>query len=116
MGGYDELAVIDLKTWKVWGRWNTCWSSHPHMRGMQTRHPATVIGYIRVSTDDQRVNGVSLDAQRTRLKAYCAAHGLELLRIEEDAGISGRSIKKRPALRCALSALHDNDRERPQGA
>jgi DNA invertase Pin-like site-specific DNA recombinase len=30
-----------------------------------------VIGYVRVSTEDQAREGVSLDAQEQRLRAYC---------------------------------------------
>lgn len=49
----------------------------------------TAIGYIRVSTDQQAEEGVSLDAQRERLEAYAKMQGLELVEIIEDAGISG---------------------------
>ncbi len=68
-----------------------------------------VIGYARVSTEDQAGNGVSLDAQRHRLEAYCAAHGLTLARVEEDAGISARKTTNRPALQRALVALRRGD-------
>jgi site-specific DNA recombinase len=47
------------------------------------------IGYIRVSTDQQAEEGVSLDAQRERLEAYAAMQGLELVETIQDAGISG---------------------------
>jgi DNA invertase Pin-like site-specific DNA recombinase len=47
------------------------------------------IGYIRVSTDQQAEEGVSLDAQRDRLEAYAAMQGLELVETIQDAGISG---------------------------
>lgn len=49
----------------------------------------TAIGYIRVSTSDQADNGVSLDAQRKRIRAYATLSGLDLIAIIEDAGISG---------------------------
>jgi len=52
---------------------------------------------------------VSLDAQRTRLRAYCDAHGLELARIEEDAGLSARKTSNRPALQRALEALRKGE-------
>jgi len=64
-----------------------------------------VVGYVRVSTTEQADRGVSLDAQRTRLKAYCDAHGLALLRVEEDAGVSARRTSNRPALQRALRSL-----------
>lgn len=47
------------------------------------------IGYIRVSTDQQAEEGVSLAAQRERLQAYATMQGLDLAEIIEDAGISG---------------------------
>jgi DNA invertase Pin-like site-specific DNA recombinase len=47
------------------------------------------VGYIRVSTSDQAREGVSLDAQRERLAAYCAMRGLTLVDIIADEGISG---------------------------
>jgi len=50
---------------------------------------STAIGYIRVSTDQQAEEGVSLDAQRERLEAYAKMQGLDLVEIIEDAGISG---------------------------
>ena len=63
-----------------------------------------VIGYVRVSTTEQSEKGVSLDAQRRRLKGYCEAHGLTLLHIEEDAGISAKTTR-RPGLQRALAAM-----------
>jgi hypothetical protein len=58
----------------------------------KTAKTATVrlVGYARVSTEDQAREGVSLEAQRERLAAYATAHGLELVGIETDAGISGK--------------------------
>lgn len=60
------------------------------------------IGYVRVSTSGQADEGVSLSAQRERITAYCAANGIELAAIYEDAGISGKSAHNRPALTAAL--------------
>ncbi len=68
-----------------------------------------VIGYCRVSTEDQAGNGVSLDAQRHRIEAYCTAHGLVLARVEEDAGISAKKTTNRLGLQRALSALRRGD-------
>lgn len=77
--------------------------------GARAREAAGVVGYLRVSTTEQADKGVSLDAQRTRLRAYCAAHGLALLRVEEDAGVSARKTSNRPALQRALKALAKGD-------
>jgi site-specific DNA recombinase len=68
-------------------------------------HPETApkaVGYIRVSTDMQVAEGVSLDAQRMRIEAWAAANGYGLLRIHEDAGISGGRASNRPGLQAAL--------------
>ncbi len=69
----------------------------------------TVIGYVRVSTADQAAEGVSLQAQRDRLSAYCLAHDLVLVGIETDAGISARKTGNRPALQRTLLALESGE-------
>ena len=71
----------------------------------QLSNGSAVIGYVRVSTEDQAQGGVSLEAQRRRIEAYCAAHGLVLVGVEEDAGISARKTTNRPALQRVLAAL-----------
>ena len=47
------------------------------------------IGYIRVSTEQQAVEGVSLLAQREKIEAYCKLQGLNLTEIIEDQAVSG---------------------------
>ncbi|MBX3221917.1 MAG: recombinase family protein [Labilithrix sp.] len=63
-----------------------------------------VVGYVRVSSDAQAEQGVSLDAQREKLKAYALALDLELVAIVEDAGYSAKTLK-RPGLQVALEHL-----------
>jgi DNA invertase Pin-like site-specific DNA recombinase len=60
------------------------------------------IGYIRVSTEDQALEGVSLAAQRKKIEAWSDLNDHELVTIEEDAGISGATTGKRPGLRAAV--------------
>ena len=50
--------------------------------------------YTRVSTTMQ-VDGYSLDAQKTRMKAYAEFNGFEIVGEYEDAGKSGKSIEGR---------------------
>jgi hypothetical protein len=52
------------------------------------------IGYIRVSTEEQADSGVSLEAQKSRVEAYCKAKGWELVRIIVDAGCSGKDLNR----------------------
>ena len=65
----------------------------------------TAIGYIRVSTEQQATEGVSLDAQRAKIEAWCTHNGYELAHVYVDAGISGKSMDKRPGLQDALKSL-----------
>lgn len=55
--------------------------------------------YVRVSTEEQRKHGLSVDNQIVELKKYCSDNGIKVYKIYNDAGISARkSYKKRPAL------------------
>lgn len=62
----------------------------------------TAYGYIRVSTAGQADDGVSLDAQRERIAAWCLVNGFDLAAVHVDAGISGKRSDNRPALQAAL--------------
>lgn len=42
------------------------------------------IGYIRVSTEEQKRDGISLDAQKQRIIGYCAFFKLDLIAIYQD--------------------------------
>ena len=63
------------------------------------------IGYIRVSTEQQANEGVSLEAQKAKIAAWCVTNGYELVNVFVDAGISGKSMDKRPGLQDALKSL-----------
>jgi len=63
------------------------------------------IGYVRVSTDKQATEGVSLEAQEARIKSWCDANGYELVQVFVDAGISGKSMDTRKGLKDALGSL-----------
>jgi DNA invertase Pin-like site-specific DNA recombinase len=63
-----------------------------------------VVGYIRVSTEGQAEEGVSLEAQRARLEAFALATDLLLVGVEVDAGLSAKTLE-RPGLRRALALL-----------
>jgi len=69
-----------------------------------------LIGYARVSTEDQARNGISLRSQRERIRAYAEANGVELVRIETDDGVSGfKAPSKRPAMARALAGVKSGD-------
>ena len=62
------------------------------------------IGYIRVSTQGQADEGVSLEAQRAKIEAWCNLNDAELVAVCEDAGVSGASMNGRDGLHAALKA------------
>jgi site-specific DNA recombinase len=61
------------------------------------------VGYVRVSTESQATDGVSLDAQQARIAAWCVANDAELAGVHIDAGISGGRADNRPGLQEALA-------------
>jgi len=63
-----------------------------------------VIGYVRVSTQEQ-TEGVSLDAQRQKIKSYCGLHQLELKRIIADEGLSAKNMRGRPSAQELLALI-----------
>ena len=63
------------------------------------------IGYIRVSTEQQADEGVSLEAQKAKIAAWCLVNDYELVSVQVDAGISGKSMEKRQGLQKALAGM-----------
>ena len=64
------------------------------------------IAYTRVSTEEQAREGVSLAAQRKRLRAYVTAQGLTLVEVFEDEGVSAaKPLVRRPQGNRLVAAL-----------
>ena len=70
---------------------------------------SAVIGYLRVSTDQQAESGAGMAAQRAAIRRYCKNHRLELSSIYEDNGASAKTLRGRPALSEALEVLAQGD-------
>ena len=66
-------------------------------------------GYVRVSTTRQVEEGVSLETQVKLIQKYCAYEELDLVKIYEDAGISGRNTTDRPKLQELLFDVKKDD-------
>jgi site-specific DNA recombinase len=60
------------------------------------------VGYARVSTEEQAREGVSLEAQRTRIEAWAQGNDTPLIGIFDDAGISGSKTENREGLQQAI--------------
>jgi site-specific DNA recombinase len=55
------------------------------------------VGYVRVSSEEQALEGVSLDAQEARIKAYATMRGLNLVCIYREEGVSAKMpLSRRP--------------------
>lgn len=65
--------------------------------------PFSVLGYVRVSTENQLEN-YSIEEQTQRIRSYCEAKGWNLIKIYTDGGYSGGNTN-RPALQEMLSCL-----------
>ncbi len=74
------------------------------MKAKQATTRTRVIGYVRVSTEQQADSGLSLDAQRAKLSAYAEVYDLDLVQVIEDAGWSAKTLE-RPGLAAALASL-----------
>ena len=58
-----------------------------------------VAAYVRVSTQEQKLHGLSLDAQRMKLEQYAEEHNMRIVGWYVDEGVSGRKlIRRRPEL------------------
>ena len=72
---------------------------------MGTSH-LPVVGYVRVSTQEQGESGAGLDAQREAILREVKHRGWNLLEICEDVA-SGKSMDRRPDLARAIQLIED---------
>lgn len=63
--------------------------------------------YCRVSTIEQSEDGYSIDEQERLLSKYCEDNDYTIFKVYSDKGISGKSIKARPAMREMLKDADD---------
>src|SRR3954471_14904836 len=79
--------------------------TRPRIRRSVVAPVGTVVGYIRVSTDEQAESGAGLAAQRAAIITECTRRGWTLIETFEDAGASGKALDGRPQLAAALHAV-----------
>jgi hypothetical protein len=76
--------------------------------GRQPLHsPQRAVQYIRMSTDQQQCSPIF---QRQAIAEYAAKHSIRIIRDYEDAGISGLTLRARPALNQLLIDVADPQR------
>ncbi|MGN7964911.1 recombinase family protein [Microbacterium sp. 22179] len=69
----------------------------------------TMIGYLRVSTEEQAASGLGLEAQRDAIQTYADRHGWNV-EWYMDEGKSAKNMD-RPELQAALARLHPKKRD-----
>jgi len=74
-------------------------------RGRTTVAEGTVVTYLRVSTSEQALSGLGIDAQRATVAAYAERKGLTIVGEHCDEGISAKSLNGRPEALAALEAV-----------
>jgi site-specific DNA recombinase len=65
----------------------------------------TAVIYTRVSTEEQAVMGVSLEAQAERLEAYCKVHDLEVLAVTREEESGSKPLASRPGGKDVLDLI-----------
>lgn len=63
------------------------------------------VAYVRVSTEQQATEGVSLEAQQEKINAWCLLNDYQLVSVHVDAGLSGKRADNRPELQLALDQV-----------
>lgn len=67
--------------------------------GTRNQYIEEVAAYIRVSHQEQKLHGLSLETQEKKLREYAEAHNMKIVEWYRDEGVSGRKlIRKRPEL------------------
>lgn len=79
-------------------------------RQRTTKAEGMVLGYVRVSTEEQ-TSGVSLAAQESRIAAYASAMDWAISEVVTDAGVSAKSLQ-RPGMTKILEAVRRGEVER----
>ena len=70
-----------------------------HIQDIQSTYIEEVAAYVRVSSQEQKLHGLSIEAQKQKLIEYADKHNLKIVEWYVDEGVSAtRPIAKRPAL------------------
>ena len=72
---------------------------------MSPKTGTRVVGYTRVSTQEQAESGLGLADQHSAIEAACERRGWDLVAILDDKGLSGKSTAGRKGLQAAISMI-----------
>jgi site-specific DNA recombinase len=59
---------------------------------MKEQNHVKIVGYVRVSTSEQVTEGMSLEAQESKIHAWADANDAEVIEIVREAGVSGTKL------------------------
>ena len=68
-----------------------------------------VLGYVRVSSFNQKLKNNSIPLQKKKIKEYCKLNDYDLEEVYEDDGISGMSIDKRNGYKKMIDFIKENE-------
>lgn len=75
-----------------------------------TEYIEEVAAYVRVSTAEQKMHGISIEAQKQKLTEYAESHNMKIVEWYIDEGISARKpVAKRPEMQ---RMIHDAEKGR----
>lgn len=78
--------------------------------GTRNQYIEEVAAYIRVSHQEQKLHGLSLETQEKKLREYAEEHNMKIVAWYRDEGVSGRKlISKRPELQ---RMIHDAENQK----
>lgn len=78
-----------------------------------TKKIERVAAYVRVSTQEQKLHGLSLDAQKMKLTEYAEKNNMRIVEWFIDEGVSGRKlIRNRPELQRMIKAAERKEFDR----
>jgi DNA invertase Pin-like site-specific DNA recombinase len=66
-----------------------------------------MLGYVRVSTEEQSASGLGMLAQEAKIREYSERHGHELV-LHRDEGSSGKSLEREGLMEC-LEVIANGD-------
>lgn len=78
-------------------------------RAQRSGDGVRVVGYVRVSTEEQADSRAGLESQRTEIASECERRSWVLLEVYADEGVSGRSLNGRHALSKAVGAVESGE-------
>ena len=103
--GWRRRRTSSSRRWRRW---------RPARRRRMAGGPLRVLGYVRVTTEEQGRSGAGLAAQRSAIRRACEERGYELVEVVEDAGFSAKSLE-RPGITRVLERLDAGRRRCARG-